>query len=222
MTSKARRSRGAPRRTARPEPTTSRTPLLIVGAVIAVVIIAAIVALAIGGGGSGLAEPATTPIDVQGQALPDLPASGADPAAGQPIPALTGTDLDGQPITIGPEDGPMAIVILAHWCPHCQAEVPLLVDYLSSTGMPDGVQLVALSTSINRAQPNYPPSAWLEREGWTAPTLIDDANSSALKALGMSSFPGFVFVDASGAVVSRTTGEIPMSSFDQAVNALAP
>jgi hypothetical protein len=88
--------------------------------------------------------------------------------------------------------------------------------------MPDGVQLVALSTSINRAQPNYPPSAWLEREGWTAPTLIDDANSSALKALGMSSFPGFVFVDGSGAVVSRTTGEIPMSSFDQAVNALAP
>jgi hypothetical protein len=115
----------------------------------------------------------------------------------------------------------MAIVILAHWCPHCQAEVPLLVDYLESSGMPDGVRLVAISTSINRAQPNYPPSAWLEREGWTPTTLVDDSANRALAALGMRNFPGFVFVGADGRVVGRLTGEIPIASFDEIVGDLA-
>ena len=141
---------------------------------------------------------------------------------GHPIPALTGKDLAGDPISIGPDDGPMAVVLLAHWCSHCQAEVPVLVDYLASSGMPDGVRLVALSTSIDAARPNYPPSAWLEREGWTAPTMVDDASSSGLAALGMTSFPGFVFVDGDGRVVQRFTGEMPIDAFDQVVRSVAP
>jgi cytochrome c biogenesis protein CcmG/thiol:disulfide interchange protein DsbE len=114
------------------------------------------------------------------------------------------------------------VVALAHWCSVCQAEVPVLVDYLESTGMPDGVRLVALSTGIDAARPNYPPSAWLEREGWTASTMVDDASSSGLAALGMTAFPGFVFVDADGTVVQRYTGQMPAEAFDQVVRALAP
>lgn len=223
MTTKANRSRGMPRRTATVSTQRSRTPMLVVGGVIAVVLAAALIAVALAGaGGGGLSEPATETVSVSGSALASLPSSGTDPAVGQPVPTLTGTDLAGDPITIGPDDGPMAIVIVAHWCPHCQAEVPRLVDFLESTGMPDGVRLVTLSTSINRAQPNYPPSAWLEREGWTAPTMNDDADSTALGALGVSSFPGFVFVDGDGRVVQRLTGEIPVAQFDQIVTSLAP
>ena len=225
MTTKARKSRGVQRRrtTPTPEPS-SRTGLLIGAGVVAVIIVAAIAAIALsgGGGGGGRSEPASDPIGITGTPLATLPTSGTDPAVGQVIPTLSGTDLAGEPMTIGPDDGPMAIAILAHWCPHCQAEVPVLVDYLSSTGMPDGVRLVGLSTSINRTQPNYPPSAWLEREGWTAPTMTDDASSSALGALGVRNFPGFVFVDGDGRVVQRATGEISAAAFDQAVNALAP
>jgi hypothetical protein len=100
--------------------------------------------------------------------------------------------------------------------------VPLLVDYLDSTGMPEGVAIVGLSTSITPTAENYPPSEWLESEGWTPQTLNDDANSTALGALGMGNFPGFVFVDAEGVVVQRMTGEIPIATFDDIVNALAP
>lgn len=224
MTSKAGRSPGMPRRS---EPTAeprSRTPLLIGVAVVAFIAVAAIVAIALSGttGTGGFSEPARVATAVSGDPLPALTDPAGDAAIGQPIPSLTGIDLAGESITIGPSDGPMAIVLLAHWCSHCQTEVPVLVDYLASTGMPDGVSLVALSTSINAAQPNYPPSTWLEREGWTAPTMVDDANSGALRALGMSSFPGFVFVDADGRVVLRTTGELPAESFDQIVRSLAP
>lgn len=224
MTTKATRSRGMPRRS---EPTggpRSRTPLLIGIAVVAFIAVAAIIAIALSGttGTGGFSEPARAATVVSGDALPALTDPAADAAIGQPIPSLTGIDLSGEPISIGPSGGPMAIVLLAHWCSHCQAEVPVLVDYLESTGMPDGVTLVALSTSIDAARPNYPPSTWLAREGWTVPTMVDDATSGGLRALGMSSFPGFVFVDADGRVVQRTTGELPAATFDQVVRSLAP
>ena len=222
MTTKANRSRGMPRRTS-VESRSSRTPLLIGAAVVGVVVVLAVIALALTGSGGGLAEPATTPIRVSGDPLPALQADAAsDPAVGLPIPTIAGTDLAGEPITIGPDDGPMAIVIVAHWCPHCQAEIPLLVDDIATNGLPDGVNVVTVSTSINRAQPNYPPSAWLERESWEQPTMVDDADSTALASLGMSSFPGFVFVDADGNVVMRTTGEIPIESWRQALTSIAP
>lgn len=223
MTTKSQRSRGMPRRT-RVETRSSRAPLLIGGAVVGLVVLLALLAVALTGmGGSALTEPATTAVRVTGNALPAFDAtSGVDPAVGQPIPTIIGTDLDGQPMTIAAGDGPMAIVIVAHWCAHCQAEIPRLVADIAANGLPDGVRVATISTSINRARPNYPPSAWLERESWDEPTLVDDANGTALGALGVSSFPGFVFVDADGNVVSRTTGEIPIESWRQALNSIAP
>jgi len=223
MTTPTTRSRGMPRRTTPVPSGRGQTPLLVGIGVLGLVIVAAIVAIALGGNTSGgLAEPARAGVGVSGTALPALTDPAADTAVGQGLPSLTGTDLSGEPISIGPGDGPVAIVLLAHWCSHCQAEVPVIVDYLASTGMPEGVRLVALSTSIDAARPNYPPSSWLEREGWTVPTLVDDASSRGLAALGMSSFPGFVFVDGDGRVVQRYTGEMPAEAFDQVVRALAP
>ncbi|HEX2843870.1 MAG TPA: hypothetical protein VHP64_01345, partial [Candidatus Limnocylindria bacterium] len=138
-----------PHRTAPVSSPASRTPLLIGGGILLVVALAAIVAIALSGTSpGGLAEPARSTIGITGDPLPAFTDPAADPAVGQSLPTLTGTDLDGEPITIAPSDGPMAVVVLAHWCEHCQAEVPVLVDYLASTGMPDGVRLVGLSTSI--------------------------------------------------------------------------
>ena len=222
MTTRASRSRGMPRRLA-PVAAPSRMPLLLGGGVLALVAVAAVVAFALSGTATnGLAEPARVPTSVSGTALPALPNSGLDTAIGQTIPTLTGTDIAGNPFSIGPGDGPMAVVLLAHWCSVCQAEVPVLVDYLASSGMPEGVRLVTIATAIDAARPNYPPSTWLEREGWTAPTMVDDAASRGLSALGMTAFPGFVFVDADGTVVQRSTGQIPAEAFDQLVRAIAP
>jgi thiol-disulfide isomerase/thioredoxin len=115
----------------------------------------------------------------------------------------------------------MAIVVLAHWCPHCQAELPKIVQFIDQGRVPDGVSVVGLSTGIDPVRPNFPPSVWFEREGWQQPTLIDDAGSRALDALGLSSFPGFVFVDAQGMVVRRLTGEIGADRFGEALDSLA-
>jgi thiol-disulfide isomerase/thioredoxin len=159
---------------------------------------------------------------VTGQQLPALTDPATDAAVGQPIPELSGVGLDGQPLRIGPGDGPTAIVVLAHWCPHCQAELPALVDYLAQGSMPAGVSIVGISTAIDPVRPNYPPSAWFDREGWTQPTLTDDANSTALRALGVNSFPGFVFVAADGTVAQRITGDIGVEQLTQILESLTP
>ena len=224
MTQRDRTAR-APRRQAS---TGSRRFPLIPVAIAAVVVLVLAVALAVALAGSGgratSGEPAREPVKVSGQALAAYPASGsggADPAVGQTIPTISGVTFDNSPMSIGPDDGPMILVFVAHWCPHCQAEVPRIQDWLDGGGLPDGVKLLTVATSTSPTQPNYPPSAWLEREHWTPPVLVDDKDSTALQAFGMSSFPAFVFVDANGQVAARTTGELAIDQLDAIATQLA-
>jgi thiol-disulfide isomerase/thioredoxin len=198
-----------PRRTAAQPPRRGISGPVLIGLGVAVVLVVAIAAIALtaGSGGGASGEPGVT-VTVSGTPLPALPASGDDPAVGATLPSLTGTRLGGGTITIGPSGAPQVIAVMAHWCPHCQAEVPRIVDWLRGNELPNGVALVTLSTGIDPARPNFPPSAWLTREGWTAPVLSDDASSSALSALGITSFPGFVFVNGDGTVAQRLVGEL--------------
>jgi cytochrome c biogenesis protein CcmG/thiol:disulfide interchange protein DsbE len=222
MTSKARRSRGMPRRipAARASSGSSRTPLLVVAGIAVLALVAVVAAILLSAPSSN--EPAAEPVQVTGTALPPMVTSGNDPAAGMQLPTLSGVGMDGTPLVIGPDEGPVAIVVLAHWCPHCQAELPRLVDWLATNEIPDGVRLVALSTAIDPARPNYPPSAWLEREGWTQPTLVDDASSTALQAIGVANFPAFVTAGADGRVTARTSGEIGGDEFGVLLESIAP
>lgn len=147
-------------------------------------------------------------------------AAESDAALGATIPSVSGTSLDGEPMTVGPDDGTAKVILfLAHWCPHCQAEVPRIVDHLADTPMPDDVELLAVSTSVVADRENYPPSTWLDDEGWTGPVLADSEQGLAGEVFGLSVFPYFVAVDAEGQVVGRTSGEIPMEQFDELVQA---
>lgn len=152
-------------------------------------------------------------------ALPAYDATAADPAVGMTIPTVTGTDFDGNQVTIGPDGGAKVIVFVAHWCPHCQREVPLLKAHLDDHPMPDDVSLLTVSTSVKPGASNYPPQAWLAREGWSAPVLADDEAGSVAQQFGLTSFPYFVVVGADGKVVQRSSGEASTEQFDAAVAA---
>lgn len=167
------------------------------------------------------AEPAAQPVDVGGTPLPPLPQGGSDPAVGEPLPTLRGVNFDGEPSIIDPGDRTAKLIVaLAHWCPHCQAEVPTLVSWLADHPLPEDVELVAVATAIDPARPNYPPSAWLAREDWPGQVLVDDAQSTALAALGLNSFPGWVLVDADGRVVQRMTGELGVENYPSLIEAV--
>jgi thiol-disulfide isomerase/thioredoxin len=111
------------------------------------------------------------------------------------------------------------IVFVAHWCPHCQAEVPRLVS-LAKQGVFDGVQVSAVATSTSDQAPNYPPSAWLKDVKWPFPVLADSEAGTAAKAYGLSAFPYFVLVNPDGTVAGRGTGELPEDQLEANITAL--
>ncbi|MEZ5340501.1 MAG: TlpA disulfide reductase family protein [Acidimicrobiales bacterium] len=131
-----------------------------------------------------------------------------DPGIGRVAPTLTGTGFDGSTVEVGPGGEPTILLFVAHWCPHCQAEVPVVQKLVSDGSLPAGVRVVAVSTAVNESATNYPPSAWLEVEGWTSPTIMDDADSTAIKAFGGQAFPYAVFLTADNVVVARSAGEV--------------
>lgn len=180
----------------------------LIAAVVAVVAFAGIIAVALSQESGDDDGDETAAVEVTGDRLP---ATTEDPSAanGMPAPELSGTSIDGDPMTIEADGRPKVISFLAHWCPYCQAEVPRVVDWIEAGNMPDDVDLVAVSTNVTPIRENFPPSSWLEDEGWTLPTLKDDDGSSAHAAFGGGGFPYFVVVDAEGTVVGTRSGELP-------------
>ena len=67
-----------------------------------------------------------------------------------------------------------------------------------------------MSTDVQSNTPDYPPSAWLARVGWTAPVLADSADSEAAAAWGLRSFPYLVALRADGTVAARGVGELTL------------
>ena len=156
-------------------------------------------------------------ITIDGQALPSMSDS-ADAAVGQPAPTVISERAAGT-VRLDPaaDTQPIVVAFLAHWCPHCQRELPLLVD-LARQGVFDGVHLVAVATSTDPNKPNFPPSAWLADEQWPGDILYDDQTSTAAAAYGLTGFPMIVFIGADGNVVSRISGEQPAEAIQAEVD----
>ena len=99
------------------------------------------------------------------------------------------------------------VVYLAHWCPHCNAEVPELIELNDSGGIPEELTVVGVSTGVDPTAPNYPPSEWLDDKGWPWTAVADDEASTAFVVGGGSGFPYLVILDADGNVIARDSGE---------------
>lgn len=192
-------------------------------AVLAMLVLGAIAIVATGGEEDPENGVDTAPVAVRGDPLPDFQGGGEeDPAIGMPAPVLEGTSVEGDPLTIDPaESAPAAVVFLAHWCPHCQAEVTRMQSWLDEQDAPAGVSLHGVSTLVDSSQPNYPPAAWLEREGWSVTTLADDEESSAAGAYGLRGTPFWVFVDGDGQVAMRRAGELEIDELESILQNLA-
>jgi cytochrome c biogenesis protein CcmG/thiol:disulfide interchange protein DsbE len=157
---------------------------------------------------------------VEGSSLVPLPETGDDPAVGHASPVIEGMDDDGNPVSYPATGRPTVLLFLAHWCPHCRAELPVVQDWVDEGNLPKGVDLVGVATTMDPDRPNYPPSEWLEEEGWTGPTVAD-AGGGAVEAFGLSAFPFWVALDADGRVVERRTGELTHHEIDDLVATVA-
>jgi cytochrome c biogenesis protein CcmG/thiol:disulfide interchange protein DsbE len=222
----------------------ARNRWLIPGLLAVVIVVAAAIAIFLPGlggagqGGSSSLPPTTAPGSgasasatagssaapvITGAALPafqyQLQNANVDPAVGLPAPEVRAADFAGKQVAIANDGRPKVILFIAHWCPHCQREVPLIQAWVNSGGVPSGVDLISVATSIDPARPNYPPDAWLAREGWTVPVIADPTNSVA-GAYGLPAFPYWVFVGPDGNVRARAVGELTIDTLKTAIDGL--
>ena len=129
MSPTARRNRSAP---------------LLTAVVLGLIVLLGLLAFVAGGGDDAAAEAAT----VTGDALPEFVPGGEDAAAGMEAPTVTGTSLDGENLTFDPgETGPAVVVFLAHWCPACNAEVPVLQELVDEDAF-DDVELMTVHPPV--------------------------------------------------------------------------
>jgi thiol-disulfide isomerase/thioredoxin len=173
-----------------------------------------------GDGGGGVAPAEVQPVTLTGAPLVPLPESGADPAVGVKAPGLSGYDFDGNPVVVDPSQGPVMLVFLAHWCPHCNREAPQLMAWKASGDVPDGLQVIGVTTAVSSERDHYPPSSWMRDEmKWDWPVLADSAENEAVVAFGASGFPFVVVLDTDGTVLSRWSGERGLEGIQESVDA---
>jgi cytochrome c biogenesis protein CcmG, thiol:disulfide interchange protein DsbE len=199
--------------------------LLVIAAVVGVTaVLGVIVALVVGGDDEGSDDGGDLyqPVTVDGEPLPDFTEEMRvgqvdDPAVGEAVPVVSGFDYDGNAVAIDPaSDGPTMVVLLAHWCPHCNEEIPVLNEWRDSGEIPEELNIVGVSTGISSDAPNYPPDEWLVEMDWQWPVIADDAPpddnspSPAMGAYGGTSYPTLVLIDADGRVQTRLSGEVPI------------
>jgi cytochrome c biogenesis protein CcmG/thiol:disulfide interchange protein DsbE len=170
--------------------------------------------------GSAAAESGFAPVTIDGDDLPELPGDD-DPAIGMRAPSISGTNYDGEPVSFTPGDRPTLLVFLAHWCPHCNAEIPMMLEWKDAGGVPEGLDIIAVSTSVDSTYPNFPPGEWLADKGWTWPVIADDEAFTAGRAFGLSGFPFMVLVDAGGNVAARTAGQMEPDDLSDLVGQVA-
>lgn len=159
----------------------------------------------------------TQPVTVEGAVLPAPPEAGPDSAIGRTAPTLSGFHFDGSPIDITPGGRPKMVVFLAHWCPHCNREIPVLQSWAAAGGVPADLDIIGVSTGVSAQRDNYPPSKWMVAMEWAWPVMADNADSDAGKAYGVAGFPTFVIVGADGTVKVRSSGELPVAELDALV-----
>jgi thiol-disulfide isomerase/thioredoxin len=198
----------------------------IVGAIIAIIIgAAAIVAISSSGSESNTSSgniSEFSDITITGDALPafDSASTATDASIGMTAPIVSGKGFTGTEITTDGAGTPTLLVFLAHWCQFCQREVPQLVEWEKDGKTPTGIDVIAIATGTDPANPNFPPSEWLAREEFPAlwPVIADSADKKAANAFGLSGYPYFVLVDAQGKVFTRLSGEIPMDDLTAIIN----
>ena len=206
---------------------------MIIGGVVLAIVIAFVIAIVAGGskdsGSSDTTKAPSSdgsvsagenqPVEVVGEALEALPESGGDSTIGLTAPTLNGYAFDGSNLSVTPGDGkPYMVVFLAHWCPHCNREVPRLIEWQASGAIPADLQIIGVSTAVASDRPNYPPSKWVVDKAWPWLVMADSEAMDAANAYGVSGFPFFALVGADGKVKVRGSGELEIDQLNQIVD----
>ncbi len=139
--------------------------------------------------------------------LPPFEQGQPDAALGVVLGEVTGTEYyTGEEMTFDPSDGvSRAWLIWAHWCPHCQREMPAVTDwYGENADAYPNVELVSITSAIDPSRGN-PLEPYLDELQTPFPVLVDD-DSRLADQFGLNAFPFWVFTSPDGTTVLRVAG----------------
>lgn len=157
-------------------------------------------------------------VTVDGNPLPFLAdPTVTDPALGFTAPIVSGTDWEGVETTIAADGRPKIVIFLAHWCSHCQAEVPEVQRWLDGGGLPDDVDMYSITVFSDHLRPNWPARDWLEEENWTRPVIRDDDIGTAVTAYGVRGTPFYVVLDGDNNNLGRFSGQVGVGGLETMV-----
>ncbi len=165
----------------------------------------------------GIAAGEYQPVVAMGTALPVLGDSNTNPmqdaAYGKTPPSLEGFTFAGAPVSVipGADNQAVMVVFLAHWCPHCNREVPRLIEWRNQGLIPEGLRVIGITTSSRNDQANWPPSDWIEEMHWPFEVMADSEAADAANAYGVDGFPFITILNGSGKVVGRHSGELEIA-----------
>jgi thiol-disulfide isomerase/thioredoxin len=193
----------------------------IVGGIAAAIVVIIVIVLAASGGsdsgndGDAAATGEFQPVTIlEGEPLAPLTNPENDSAEGVKAPVVQGAGFNGMEMTLRPNGQPMLLVFLAHWCPHCNAEIPRLIEWDESGQMPEDLMVIGVATGSRSDQPNWPPSQWLQDMEWPWAAMADSEAQDAAIAYGVNGYPGLVLIDGDGTVLARRSGEASVSELD--------
>ncbi len=126
--------------------------------------------------------------------------------AREPMPALEGTDLNGQVWRLADLRGKVVLInFWASWCEPCRAEMPALQQLADFHGPQ---KLVVLA--VNFKESNAKMAQYVKSSGLSLPVLADPAGDIA-RRWGVKVFPTTVLIAADGQPRQRVRGELDWS-----------
>lgn len=190
--------------------------VLIVAA--SLLVIAGIVAFSLvgrgGGAGGGARVGQVTETAVGG------PAAGGMLAVGSAAPDLKWT-LGGTAESVAGLRGNVVLLeFFATWCPHCQAEAPLL-SRVADAYAARGLRAIGVNSSPLAQDQRSPTSvgdveSYAGKYGVTFPQLMDKGLVGAQR-YGVRGFPTVYILDKSGVIRFAQSGEVPESTLKDAI-----
>jgi len=137
-------------------------------------------------------------------------------AARQSAPALTGSTLQGKPLSVAYSGHVTVINVWGSWCTPCREEAPDFAEAYSKYKS-KGVEFVGIDTRDDNAA----AISYTSQFGIQYPSLQDPYESLVLdlkQIIPATSVPSTVIVDSSGKVAVRALGGITEPELEQELN----
>jgi cytochrome c biogenesis protein CcmG/thiol:disulfide interchange protein DsbE len=146
-------------------------------------------------------------------------ANATDPppiAKDQPVPAITGTTLDGAPFSLAALRGrPVIVNFWGPSCIPCREEFPLFKTLVAEHAS-EGLAIVGVLMDDAPA----PARDFIAQYGATWPT-VDDPGSGIRHAYRVAARPQSYFIDRDGVLRSIQVGELTQAEFDRQFAAIS-